>query len=207
MARKELTLQTPKFPTIHIQLTSQWLSARPLGHRTVTANWKPMTRAPRRFCGAVSLVYTGAFPDNKPTEKPATMRPKSIMPMLIASKQKTYNTILVSGWCLLGFKLWAANGFPSENVRNHLFRLDGKVATNIILGTSDRVPKARKVQDSKCAVSNRPVETPMAGNRLMTHTNRRHEPNRSNRIGIHRPWIKVQKVGKITFHIYWVFSP
>ena len=64
----------------HIFLPTSWAT------RTVMANWKPVTSAPRSLGGAISLVYTGAFPDNKPTEKPAMMRPTSIMHMLIASR-------------------------------------------------------------------------------------------------------------------------
>lgn len=78
---KELTPFQPQTPDELGHLPKQsWAT------RTVTANWKPVTSAPRSLGGAISLVYTGAFPDNKPTEKPAMMRPRSIMHMLIASR-------------------------------------------------------------------------------------------------------------------------
>ena len=109
-------------------------SYRSWATRTVMANWKPVTSAPRSLGGAISLVYTGAFPDNKPTEKPAMMRPTSIMHMLIASsKTKTLIGILVCGihWMtFLGIqtlKLWAVSG----HFRKHLVWPSWKVATNI----------------------------------------------------------------------------
>ena len=56
------------------------------------ASWNPPTKAPRRFAGAISLMYTGASTDEAPMPRPPITRAPTNTAQSGASAQPRLDT-------------------------------------------------------------------------------------------------------------------